>query len=64
MTEITIILPKKRMNDANKRKWKTNHHKKPQYLLSEINNEIRNSIDGEVIRALFRNEFHSKYQMR
>lgn len=61
MTSITIFIPKKRMNDCNHRKWKCNHHKKPQYLLSEVNNAIRNNVDGEVLKVLWRDEFHMKY---
>jgi hypothetical protein len=65
MTSIIIFLPKKRMNDCNKRRWKFNHHKKPQYLLSEMNKVIRNHrTDNEALKVLWRDEFHSKYQMK
>ena len=65
MTSITIFLPKKRMNDCNKRRWKFNHHKKPQYLLSEMNKVIRNHrTDSVALKVLWRENFHSKYQMR
>lgn len=63
MTEIHIFIPKKRRNDCNKRKWKFNHHKKPQYLISEINNAIRKSKD-ETLKILWRKHFKSKYRMK
>ena len=65
MTTIHIFLPKKRMNDCNKKRWKFNHHKKPQYLISELNNAIRNNrIDKVVYEVLWRDKFKSKYQMK
>ena len=65
MTTIHIFLPKKRMNDCNKKRWKFNHHKKPQYLISELNNVIRNNrIDKVVYEVLWRDKFKSKYQMK
>lgn len=64
MTEIHIFLPKKRMNDCNKRRWKFNHHKKPRYLISELNNAIRRSDDSDILEMLWRDKFNSKYKMR
>ena len=63
MTTIHIFLPKKRRNDCNKRLWKFNHHKRPQYLMSEINNAIRrsDSEDKGVLEVLWRDKFHMKY---
>ena len=65
MTTIHIFLPKKRRNDCNKRLWKFNHHKKPQYLMSEINNAIRRGgEDKRVLEVLWRDKFHMKYDFR
>ena len=65
MTKITIFLPKKRMNDCNKRRWKFNHHKKPQYLITELNNAIRNNrLDKTIYEVLWKDKFKSKYQMK
>ena len=44
MAKITIFLPKKRIKDINKKRWKHNHHKKPFFLPSEINKAIREGI--------------------
>ena len=65
MTTIHIFLPKKRMNECNKKRWKFNHHKKEQYLISELNNVIRNNrMDKVVYEVLWRDKFKSKYQMK
>ena len=61
MSKIVIFIPKYRRAEVNRLKWKHNHHKKPQYLMSEVNNAIRNNDDSNVLKRLWRDEFHMKY---
>lgn len=66
MTEIHFILPKRRMHLSNLNKWRYNHHKKPRYLISELNWCIRRSDDedAEIYKILWRNKFNNRYQMK
>ena len=43
MANITIFIPKYRIAKCNRLRWKSNHNKKPFYLLTEINNAIRHN---------------------
>ena len=64
MVSITIMVPKKRMHESNRGRWRFNHHKRPRYLQSEILHEIRRSDEPVVIKSLFKLELHSRYPMR
>ena len=59
---IHIFLPKRRINPCNSKRWKSNHHKKPQYLVSEMNKAIRENADGDVLQVLWREKFKMKYR--
>ena len=62
MGKITIFIPKYRMVKCNRVKWKYNKHKRPSYLLSEINWEIRKSNEDEVLRVLFKKNYKAYYR--
>lgn len=61
--KIHIFLPKRRMADCNRLRWRFNHHKMPRYLNSEINKAIRDSNEPHVIKSFFRDELNSRYNM-
>ena len=65
MTGIVIILPKKRMNDANNKGWKHNPHIKPFCFTSEVNKAIRDGrLEKWVGHILFRKEcYGNRYRM-
>ena len=64
MTKITILLPKKRRNDVNRLKWKHNRHKKPFFLTSEINKEVRLGRLDKTTRLFYRANYTNRYLMK
>jgi len=66
MATIHIFLPKRRLNKANVRRWRFNHHKKPRYLLSELNWAIRRSDDEDkrIFEILWQGKFKMKYKFK
>ena len=61
MTKITIFISKYRIAKCNRLKWKSNHHKKPFYLLSELNKAIR--YDKE-LKLFFMKNYKSFYRFK
>lgn len=61
MGKITIFIPKYRMVKCNRVKWKYNKHKRPFYLLSEINSAIRNDKNDVVLKVLFKKNYKACY---
>ena len=61
MANITIFIPKYRIARCNRLRWKSNHHKKPFYLLSELNNAIR--CDKE-LKLFFIKDFKGFYRFK
>lgn len=59
MTDIIICLPKHRIAESNRLRWRHNKHKKPFYFLSEINQAVRR--DKEV-KYFFKNEYKGVYR--
>lgn len=64
MNRITIFIPKYHMAKCNRVRWKYNHHKKPRYLLSEINKAIRTSEDGFIMKVMFKEHFNAIYKFK
>jgi len=64
MGKITIFIPKYRMVKCNRVKWKYNKHKRPFYLLSEINWVIRKNKKDTVLRVLFKKHYKAIYQFK
>ena len=64
MGKITIFIPKYRMVKCNRVRWKYNKHKRPFYLLSEINGALRksNERDEGVLRVLFKKHYKARYK--
>lgn len=64
MGKITIFIPKYHLAKCNRVRWKYNKHKRPFYLLSEINGAIRksNERNDEVLRVLFRKHYKAIYK--
>ena len=64
MVNVTIFIPKYRMAKCNRVRWKSNHYKRPRWLLSEINNAIRKEEDGFLIKLMFKDEFKAFYRFK
>jgi len=66
MGKITIFIPKYRIGKCNRVRWKYNKHKRPFYLLSEINGALRksNERNEEVLRVLFKKHYKAIYQFK
>ena len=64
MVKITFFIPKYHIAKCNRLRWKSNKHKRPFYLLSEINWAIRKSNeDNEVVlRVLFKKHCKAMYK--
>ena len=63
MANITIFIPKYRMAKCNRVRWKFNHHKRPLYFVSELNNAIRRD-EENVYKILFRKYFKAFYRFK
>ena len=61
MANITIFIPTYRIAKGNRLRWKSNHHKKPFYLLSELNKAIR--CDNE-LKPFFMNKYKAFYRFK
>ena len=61
MASITIFIPKYRIAETNRKRWKFNKHKKPFYFTTELNNIIRS---GEISRLWFRENYKGFYEFK
>ena len=66
MVKVTFFIPKYRIGKCNRVQWKHNKHKRPFYLLSEINLAIRknNERNEEVLRVLFKKHYKAIYKFK
>ena len=62
MGSITFFIPKYRMAKCNRIRWKYNKHKRPFYLMSEINWAIRKNKKDTVLRVLFKKNYKAYYR--
>lgn len=63
MVKVTFFIPKYRIGKCNRVLWKSNKHKRPFYLLSEINWAIRKS-NEEVLGVLFKKHYKAIYKFK
>lgn len=63
MVKVTFFIPKYHIGKCNRLRWKYNKHKRPFYLLSEINWTIRKN-NEEVLKVLFKKHYKAIYKFK